>query len=504
LRAGGGRVEKSERDTTIRILGLEPYTNCFIDLDPNSFDNVTWRLPVQTLSVAVDPNILKHIEIPINVVGEASGNITLMNETETKGIGRILVSFYSGTNKPIGKTLSEDDGYFSYFGLVPGKYFVRVDTSQLRKLGMTSEPDSLQFDISAGIEGDFVEKLDFLLKMKPGITSVVSGQPVRQKDTTIMVIHEITQELVTITEDSWALQLGAFRRKSGADAYRRKLETQLGRKVDLIIEDNYYKLRINDIKKRADVDEIISTLQKNGITQVWLISLKAKKQQWVVTEKQDTVTTITEGIIGNIPIVPSPQMILGAFRLWSNAIALRQLDSTRLDKQLAVETRGGYYTVNISGVPTLDESVLDAMKKLDPLDKLKLKDFSVIPFIPLPEIELPVLIREIPPRQADRIIDVPLVVKPGTISGFIESKIVAPVVPKEPTVSLQVAVFYKKSQALRAQRRIVSKLKLPVKIVEVWDSYRVIVTGFYTREETYRYFPELAGIGYPGVLIIEE
>ncbi len=51
LHANGGRIEKSDRDSTIRILGLEPYTSCFIELDPNSFDNVSWRLPKQTLSV---------------------------------------------------------------------------------------------------------------------------------------------------------------------------------------------------------------------------------------------------------------------------------------------------------------------------------------------------------------------------------------------------------------------------------------------------------------------
>ena len=44
LHSNGGRIEKSDRDTTIRILGLEPYTNCFIDLDPNSFENISWRL----------------------------------------------------------------------------------------------------------------------------------------------------------------------------------------------------------------------------------------------------------------------------------------------------------------------------------------------------------------------------------------------------------------------------------------------------------------------------
>ena len=64
-----------------------------------------------------------------------------------------------------------------------------------------------------------------------------------------MIIHEVTQELVTITEDSWAIQLGAFRQKSNAESMRRKLEAQLGRKVEIIIEDNFYKVRIDADQK---------------------------------------------------------------------------------------------------------------------------------------------------------------------------------------------------------------------------------------------------------------
>ena len=47
-----------------------------------------------------------------------------------------------------------------------------------------------------------------------------------------------------------------------------------------------------------------------------------------------------------------------------------------------------------------------------------------------------------------------------------------------------------------------SKLNLPVEIVKQFDYYHVIVTGFLSREETFQYYPELAGIGYPGVTLI--
>ena len=71
------------------------------------------------------------------------------------------------------------------------------------------------------------------------------------------------------------------------------------------------------------------------------------------------------------------------------------------------------------------------------------------------------------------------------------------------TIALQVAIFHKESQALRAKKRIESRLDVTVEIVKQWDYYHVLVTGFYTREETYQYYPELAGMGYPGITLIE-
>ncbi len=237
LRANGGRVEKSERDSTIRILGLEPYTTCYIELDPNSFDNISWRLQKPTLNVEVDPNILKLIEIPISVVGEATGTIKIEKEGEKRGLGRIIVSFFYANMRSAGKTLSEDDGYFSYFGLTPGRYSVMIDTGQLNKLNMISEPKTLSFEVKTGTEGEIINGLDFIVRSKPDTSRIkapVPEKPTVKKDTTVMIIHEVTQELVTITEDSYAIQLGAFKSKSNAEAMRRKLQKQLNKKVDIV------------------------------------------------------------------------------------------------------------------------------------------------------------------------------------------------------------------------------------------------------------------------------
>ena len=177
LRTNGGRIEKNDSDTTIQIIGLEPYTDCFIELDQNSFDNIAWRLEKKTLSVAVDPNILKLIEIPVMIAGEANGTITLEQDGVKNGLGRIIVNFFKAGQKPAGRTLSEEDGYFSLLGLPSGAYEVRIDTGQLHRLNMTSDPETLQFTIAGGMDGDIVDNLDFTLRPvpKPVDTTCCSG-----------------------------------------------------------------------------------------------------------------------------------------------------------------------------------------------------------------------------------------------------------------------------------------------------------------------------------------
>jgi len=116
---------------------------------------------------------------------------------------------------------------------------------------------------------------------------------------------------------------------------------------------------------------------------------------------------------------------------------------------------------------------------------------------------------EQPPVIQQPIIEQPVIEKRDTSGIKTEEKKGNPVVSEkpakpEPTISLQEDIFCKKSQVLRAQRRISSKLKVQVEIVEQWDFYRVIIPGFSTSEETYNYYPELAGLGYPGAAIIEK
>jgi hypothetical protein len=163
-RMRNGRVTYSERDTLIRIFDLEPYINYLIDLSHNSFEEISWQVRNKTLSVVADPNQLKTIEIPVAVMGEVSGNVSLENENGHKGLERVKVCFYKNDTTLVATTFTEQDGTFNFLGLGPGSYTARPDAEQLKKLNMTVWPAIISFHIAGSKEGITVGDLAFTLR----------------------------------------------------------------------------------------------------------------------------------------------------------------------------------------------------------------------------------------------------------------------------------------------------------------------------------------------------
>ena len=136
--------------------------------------------------------------------------VKIDRDGSTTGLARIIVNFYTLDQKLAGRTLTEEDGYFNFIGLTPGTYNVRLDSAQLRRLNMSSSPDSLNFNIKANSEGDFIEGLDFNVRMKTTAPVVTAERITGKKDTTYMVIHEVVQEINSSSPDSYTIQMGAF------------------------------------------------------------------------------------------------------------------------------------------------------------------------------------------------------------------------------------------------------------------------------------------------------
>jgi len=302
FRINGGTIVRNDKDTTIRVLDLTPYTSYLLELDKNSFDNISWQMKTKTLKVIIDPNQFKNIEVPISVMGEGAGTVY----NGSKGQGRILVGFYRNDSILVARTLTESDGYFSYLGLTPGKYTVRIDREQLKKINMTSTPEQMEVTFSNSVDGDIIDNLDFLLSPNEEIeldtlknTSQVdpTGDSLLQQSSVNLfnekkqiapIVNsrfeqklpdnkELTGNKVIIVDNMGeTLRLGAFKEKSDAFAICKKSDGLTGISSMVVYGDEYYFVWIPDLANLMEVQKITAILENAGIETYYIPDIRSK------------------------------------------------------------------------------------------------------------------------------------------------------------------------------------------------------------------------------------
>lgn len=282
FKINGGTIVRNEKDTTIRVLDLTPYTSYLLELDKNSFDNISWQMQALTMKVMIDPNQFKTIEVPISVMGEAAG--TVYNGSQ--GQGRILVCFYRNDSTLVARTLTESDGYYSYLGLKPGKYTVRIDREQLKKINMTASPDKMEVTFTNSVEGDIIDGLDFLLSPK------VEELPDSDKNTsqkellTDSLAHQTVIESKTylvnnnkriiIGSNRHSLNAGAFKDKAIALAVSKRISFILDMPVMVIYGPEYYFVSLSDLSNRRLVDRLAAKLKEASVDNYYISRMRTK------------------------------------------------------------------------------------------------------------------------------------------------------------------------------------------------------------------------------------
>jgi hypothetical protein len=399
FRINGGTIVKNEKDTTIRVLDLVPYTSYLLELDKNSFDNIAWQMHNTTLKVMVDPNQFKTIDVPISVMGEAAGTVYKGSD----GLGRILVCIYRQDSILVGRTLTESDGYFSYLGMKPGKYTVRIDPAQLKKINMVATPEKIEVTYSNSVDGDIKDGLDFSLtqlqedksgkangisdvkqvpdlkdagekKMTPApevIPEVLpdtiekketsesnkvygadkSDQEIQHKGDGVNSSSMEMQENIQITENNDSnitiidncgetLEIGTFKYKSNAFGLKTMLEKYTGRPVSIIYRNLYYSVYMPMFDNQKIAMQVASKISNIGFEAP--ILSKAGKN--------------------------TSSIVLGQFLSETEAMALKAKMKDRIAKSIWIVYENNYYKVVIPGFKNHAQAV-DFINQIKGLSK---------------------------------------------------------------------------------------------------------------------------------------
>lgn len=159
-----GKQIFTDNDTIHRFVSLEPYSSYLLTVANNGFSSISWVLEKETWSVTTDPNQIKKILIPVKPMGEIALTVSMKKKESKTPAKRLIVYLSDQKGQIIAKGLTEQDGSFSYLGLIPGKYEVKFDEKQLKGLGLSSEYPQTSFEIKISAQGDFVDGIEITLQ----------------------------------------------------------------------------------------------------------------------------------------------------------------------------------------------------------------------------------------------------------------------------------------------------------------------------------------------------
>ncbi len=261
VKVNGGKAEISKKDSIVRVSDLNSFINYDITFFDDDLDNISWRFKYKTFKVLVDPNQYKHVDVPILSVGEVSGMVVLNKENTSKGQGRITIQIFNKKGKKVVETLSERDGYYSYLGLNPGEYDIRVDEKQLKKLGYQALPLTHNVTIKVLVDGDIIDGLDFILNTK---TTEIKKE-IQLKTVSVDTLSQKAE----LDESFYSVRIGVFKNKLTSK--------QLSKFPSTFYEVlpngkfRYYTGKYNSLKKAVNIK---NGLMLKGIKGVFVVPFK--------------------------------------------------------------------------------------------------------------------------------------------------------------------------------------------------------------------------------------
>jgi len=282
----GGRIEQNKRDSTIRVFDLEPFTSYFIEIDRNSFDNVSWQIKKSVISAAIDPNQFKLVEVPVAVFGEGSGMVYMKKDGSLLGQGRIIVSFYRKDSTLAGRTLTEADGYFSFLGLAPGNYYVKVEDGQMRKLGLSVTPGHVDFTLAKIPDGDLAGGLDFVLEqmatdlvpvpepgpLKPVVPAAMEKTLMEDQDEQFIQDVVNKNETSRVTIPQFTIQVATFRDQEHAIKTKVRIHEMVDLPVTVVFDSGLYVVRIEGIKHVDITRQLLMQLLGKGYSGAFILN----------------------------------------------------------------------------------------------------------------------------------------------------------------------------------------------------------------------------------------
>jgi len=155
---GSRQIARTDARGEALLPRLQPKNYADVALDLDSLDDAQWQPTVPGVRILPRPGKVQAVNFPVVLTGEIDGTVYLVDGDIKRGIGNAKLQLVDLQGKIVGETKSSSDGFYIMPQVLPGRYKLRIETEQLKGIGLQANRIA---DVEVSANGDFIYGIDF-------------------------------------------------------------------------------------------------------------------------------------------------------------------------------------------------------------------------------------------------------------------------------------------------------------------------------------------------------
>jgi hypothetical protein len=158
-------VETSDEKGLVTSLGISTYRTVNVSVAKKSLEDPFWTPATEGISFVPRPGVVAVVDFPILTSGEIDGTVYRKKGKWASEVSDVILQLLDPKGKVVRETKSSFDGFYLFDFVRPGKYTVRVDPDQLKRLAIPELPGR---PVEIKVKGSVTSDLDFILRGERG------------------------------------------------------------------------------------------------------------------------------------------------------------------------------------------------------------------------------------------------------------------------------------------------------------------------------------------------
>ncbi len=160
----GGNNVQTDEEGLMYITGLSHSKESSVTVDGKSLEDPYWKFNQEGFNVVSRPGAPAVLDFPVVLTDEIDGMVYLQGEDASKAVSNVQLQLVNSEGLVIQEVKTAYDGFYLFTLVPPGKYYLRIAPSQLKRLKLKPIPKKL---IVMESKDNIISNFDITLEKLP-------------------------------------------------------------------------------------------------------------------------------------------------------------------------------------------------------------------------------------------------------------------------------------------------------------------------------------------------